>query len=223
MILGYKPVAPKRVVLVLPMIGMALFVILYIVAAIKYPGGSWKFPDAKDFSFWNNYLCDLLDHNAVNGQLNDARYIARTALAFLCGGLLLLWWYLPSLFPEDRITRTIMWISGILALVTTFFLSSGTHDTTVRIAGFFGAIAFINLFIELYRIGLYRLFILGLFCLIIFLINYYIYETGSFIKGLPIIQKITFLSFLCWFTFLNLSMIKKRNDSRKNSNQSLFK
>lgn len=218
MIFGYKPVAPKRVFLILPMIGMVLFVILYLIAATIYPGGSWKFPEATGFSFWNNYLCDLLDYYAINGQLNDARYVARTALGFLCAGLLLLWWYLPSFFPAGHISRTIMWISGILALGTTLFLSSGTHDTTVRIAGFFGLIAFMSLFIELYRIGLYRLFFFGLFCLIIFLVNYYIYETGSFIKGLPIIQKITFISFICWFTILNLAMIKKRRNSKKRSN-----
>ena len=208
--------SPSVSVLKLPLIGMVLFMALYVVSALMYPGGSWNFPEAVGFSFWNNYLCDLLDYYAVNGELNDGRYAARLALGCLCLGLLVLWFYLPSFFPKHGNNRTIMWVSGILALLSTTFLNTGTHDVTVRVAGFFGAIAFLSLYIELYRIGLYRMFFTGLLCLIIFLINYYIYETGAFISGLPIIQKVTFVSFISWFTVLNLAMIKKVRSNEQN-------
>lgn len=216
MIFGYKPGTPKEVILKLPLIGMALFVILYVIAANMYPGGSWNMPGASGFSFWNNYLCDLLDHYAINGQLNDGRYVARAALGFLCGALLVLWFYLPSFFPKNGINLAIMWSAGILALGTTFFLSAGTHDITVRIAGILGVIAFVSLYLELYRIGQSRLFYFGLLCLLIFLINYYIYETGMFIHRLPVIQKITFVCFISWFVILNLLMIKKAKNTRTN-------
>jgi len=202
--MDFKPNTPKPFVLLLPLIGIGLFIFLYIIAAIGYPGGSWAVPNQEGFSFWNNYLCDLLDKYAINGELNSGRYFARFSLAALCSGILLLWINLPRLFSRKSITKSIMWYSGILSLISTLFLTSGTHDITVRIAGFFGVIAFISCFIELYKAGHYKLFTFGVLCLGIFLLNYYIYETGTFIGNLPIIQKITFVSFILWFVFLDI-------------------
>jgi hypothetical protein len=205
----FRPSNPKANILILPLVGMGLFVLLYVIAALQYPGGSWAEPDNSGFSFWNNYLCDLLDYNAINGELNTARYFARIALGILCVSLLVLWYYLPNLFAYRSSNRTIMWASGIMALLVTFFLTSGTHDITVRIAGVFGAIAFITCFIELFKAGHYKLFTFGILCLGIFLVNYYIYETGTFIRMLPIIQKVTFTCFILWFFFLDILFYKK--------------
>lgn len=205
----FKPILPKAYVLLLPVAGMGVFVILYIIAALQYPGGSWAAPHHDGFSFWNNYLCDLLDENAINGELNSARYIARVALGVLCVCLLLLWYYLPNFFTTESKNKSIMWITGIMAFIVTTFLTSGTHDITVRIAGAFGVIAFITCFIELFKAGHYKLFAFGILCLGVFLMNYYIYETGIFIRMLPIIQKITFSCCILWFFFLDMSFYKK--------------
>ncbi len=209
MIFGYRPQLPRSEFLYLPLVGMMAFIVLYVLAAYHYPGGSWRSPDSVGFSFWNNYLCDLLDEYAVNGELNSARFLARGSLASLCAALLLLWFFLPSLFPGRGFNKRIMWISGILALVVTGFLGSGTHDLTVRIAGFFGAIAFISCFVELYRMGYIKLMVYGVICLLIFGANYYIYETGKLIEQLPVIQKVTFVSFIGWFVLLNTLLIRK--------------
>jgi len=188
---------------------MLLFVLFYILAALKYPGGSWIMPQQNGFSFWNNYLCDLLDQNAINGELNTARYFARTSLTVLCLSLVLLWYYLPSLFKGKNFNKNIMWLSGIAALVATSFLSSGAHDRTVRIAGFFAVIAFLTCFVELLKARHIKLFVFGIGCLIIFLVNYYIYETGLYIRLLPVIQKISFICFIIWFIMLDVFFYRK--------------
>ena len=203
------PKAPKPNILLLPLFGMLLFVLFYILAALKYPGGSWIMPQQNGFSFWNNYLCDLLDQNAINGELNTARYFARTSLTVLCLSLVLLWYYLPSLFKGKNFNKNIMWLSGIAALVATSFLSSGAHDRTVRIAGFFAVIAFLTCFVELLKARHIKLFVFGIGCLIIFLVNYYIYETGLYIRLLPVIQKISFICFIIWFIMLDVFFYRK--------------
>ena len=203
------PKAPKPNILLLPLFGILLFVLFYILAALKYPGGSWVMPQQNGFSFWNNYLCDLLDQNAINGELNTARYFARTSLTVLCLSLVLLWYYLPSLFKGKNFNKNIMWLSGIAALVATSFLSSGAHDRTVRIAGFFAVIAFLTCFVELLKARHIKLFVFGIGCLIIFLVNYYIYETGLYIRLLPVIQKITFICFIIWFIMLDVFFYRK--------------
>ena len=194
--------------LLIALLGIGSFVFFYIMAALNYPGGSWVFPNKKGFSFWHNYLCDLLDSYAINGELNTAQFYAIAALGSLCIGLFWLWFYLPRLFETKSFNLKIMKISGLISLIIIFFLASGNHDTIVRIAGFFGVIAFITCSIELFKADYLNLSLLGVLCLVIFLINYYIYETGFFTESLPVIQKITFVVFIIWFISLDVALYR---------------
>lgn len=204
------PFGPQRAFLfLLPIIGIGSFVLFYVVAALHYPGGSWVAPKQSGFSFWNNYLCDLLDIHSINGEPNTARFYAIVALCLLCASLFLLWFYLPRLFENKSTNQSIMRISGLLSLTTIVFLALGNHDKIVRMAGFFGVIAFISCIIELHRAGHTKLFLWGVICLLVFLTNYYIYETGSFIESLPVVQKITFILFIGWFVCLDVVLYRK--------------
>ena len=194
--------------MLLPLVGMGLFVLLYILSAINYPGGSWNFTDYNGFSFWDNYLCDLLDDYAINGELNSARFFARASLGILCISIMFIWLFLPKLFKAKSDNLTVMWLTGLLSLIITLFLASGTHDLIVRIAGVFGVIAIMTCLIELCKIKYYRLLMLGAFCLIVFLANYFIYETEYYLKTLPILQKITFTSFIVWFICLDILLFR---------------
>lgn len=194
--------------LFLPLAGMGLFVVFYIVAARMYPGGSWADPGQEGFSWRHNYLCDLLDTLAVNGQLNPGRYWARTSLGVLCAGLAILWYQLPRLLDAAPGLKRMVRISSVAAFVTTAFLSAGNHDLTVRIAGLFGLVALLSAVVGLWRNGRRGMSVFGMWCLGIFLLNYAIYETGSFIGALPLIQKITFGSFLGWFAWMNVALLR---------------
>lgn len=195
--------------LLLPMGGMGLFILFYIMAAMNYPGGSWIAPDQDGFSFWNNYLCDLLDVYAINGEANSARSYAIIALGFLCTSLFWLWFNLPGLFENKSINQSIMRISGLLSLITIVFLALANHDTVVYVAGFFAVIALISCSIELFKEGRKILLLLGLFCLLVFLINYYIYESRLLISSLPVVQKFTFILFISWFVSLDVALYRR--------------
>jgi hypothetical protein len=188
---------------------MAGFVLLYLVAAYRYPGGSWAYPGQSGFSWRHNYLCDLLDTNAVNGMPNTGRYWARSALGVLCLGLAWLWFYLPGLARGSTGFRTLIRYSGLAAFGTTVFLSAGTHDVTVRIAGVLGLVGMGSLLAGLWTGGHKALSLFGGWCLGIFLLNYAIYETGTFVRALPLIQKVTFVSFLVWFACMDLALLRK--------------
>jgi hypothetical protein len=193
----------------LPLIGIALFVVFYIIAAIYYPGGSYVAQNQSGFSFRNNYLCDLLDNRAINGALNSARTYARIALAMLCFSLIILWYHLPKLFDRKNKSQTIMSGAGILSLTITLFLASGILDIIIRIAGVFGVVALLISLIELYKANYFKLLIFGIICLLLFLTNYYIYETEILIDKLPLIQKVTFLAFINWFILLSIITYRK--------------
>ena len=193
----------------LSLVGIVLFIFFYIIAAINYPGGSDIAQNQTGFSFKNNYLCDLLDNQAINGALNSARIYASIALAILCFSLILLWYHLSKLFDRKNKAQTIMSITGILSLIITLFLASGIHDIIIRIAGVFGVAALLISFIELYKANYYKLLIFGIICLLLFLTNYYIYETEILIDKLPLIQKVTFLSFCNWFVLFSICIYRK--------------
>jgi hypothetical protein len=63
---------------------LALFVLLIVLAARSYSGGTFYDPGAPGFSFWGNYWCDLLESPALSGAPNTVgQQLARAAfLAF---------------------------------------------------------------------------------------------------------------------------------------------
>jgi hypothetical protein len=65
-----------------PLFGTLIYLLLYIVATFFYPGGSQVDKNSFGFSWAQNYWCNLLNENAINGQHNSARPIAIAAMFF---------------------------------------------------------------------------------------------------------------------------------------------
>ncbi|WP_265199010.1 hypothetical protein [Aureitalea sp. L0-47] len=151
----------------------------------------------------------MLDNYAINGKQNTARIYARISLGILCSSILILWLYLPRLFDIKRSVAVLTSAFGVLSMITTGFMVFGGHDVVVRVAGAFGAIALLLTFKQLYDAHYRKLFFLGIFSLILFLANYFIYETGLMIENLPLLQKFTFISCMAWFAILNVMLIRR--------------
>src|SRR5215471_13752953 len=79
-----------------PVFGALLFVVLYIIAADSYPGGSQADKNSVGFSWINNYWCNLLNDNAVNGQHNPAKPVAMAGMLVLCVTLSFFWYIFPQ-------------------------------------------------------------------------------------------------------------------------------
>lgn len=199
----------KQTIALIPVAGMLLFLIFYAIAAKHYPGGSMVSPGHPGFDFKNNYLCDLMDGYAINGAVNSSSVYARIAFGLLCLSLMLLWYLIPKLFGTKRSVQKLMRLSGMLSMVTALFLASGIHDLITRISGFFGILALIVLCMELFKEGFRKLAILGVLSLLMILANFYIYESESALKLLPLLQKITFLSCIIFFFLLNISLYRQ--------------
>ena len=198
-----------RFSIVLSFLSFLLFVVFYVFAALKFPGGTYANPRQKGFSFIENYLCDMLDNFTYLLEDNPAKLYARIALGFLCFGILLFWFHLPKLFEKKTKRTQIMQLSGMAAMLVTVFLQSGNHDLVTFLAGFFGAVAMILSFIELYKSGYKGYMVIGIVCLILILLNYYIYETRHWKEILPLLQKVTTVAGLIWFSALNLKLLRK--------------
>jgi hypothetical protein len=203
----------QKILVIVPFVGLLLFIGFYIIASLQYTGGSFMDPNHSHFSLKNNYLCDLLDTYQIDGKLNQARIFARFAFVFICFSILLIWTLFLKIFLVKSKLQVLMQIMGILSMLVLFFLVLGNHDLIIRIAGFFGTIAHLIALYELYKVGYLKFTIFGVFCLLLFLINYFLYELELVLNLLPIIQKITFILFLSWFAILNSIIYRHLNPS----------
>jgi len=200
---------PNNFHIFFPLIGLCFFVILYIASAFLYPGGNEHDRSAKGFSWQHNYWCDVLEDHAENGKVNTARPVAITAMFILAVSLALFWYHIPKLFNFQSFFNLAVRGCGILSMAVLPFLFTGSHDTVINTAGVLGATATILTLAGLYKIKLYKLFLLGIICIILFLLNNYIYYTKNYLVYLAGIQKITFILFLVWFGCLNILLYKK--------------
>ena len=197
----------NTVQLLIPFAGICLFVLLYLMASFLYPGGSHRFESAKEFSWIHNYWCDLLDIRARNGSPNTARPVAIMASMILCISLIYFWFYFTVIYDSNG--GLVIRYSGILSSLSMMFLFNGPHDLVINLSSTLGLIAITGALLILSRERIYTLFSLGLFCLVLCIINNYIYFTGNFLNSLPVVQKISFFIFLLWFCLLDIQIYKK--------------
>ncbi len=196
--------------ILLPVGGILLFIILYIVSASLYPGETDADKTAKGFSWQHNYWCELLATEAQNGQKNTARPIAITAMIILAISLIIFWYNIPRLFTYKRTGTGVIIYSGIGSMLVMPLLLTCSHDFIINLATLLGCIAIIGLLVNLFRHKMYFPFYMGIFCLLLCGINNYVYYSKDLLSCLPVIQKISFFIFLLWFILLSIKNYKNK-------------
>jgi hypothetical protein len=183
----------------IPVIGMLLFILLYITATFFYPGGSQVDKNSVGFSWANNYWCNLLNENAINGKPNPAKPIAMSAMLLLCCALSFFWWIFPRESGMANPGRRVIQISGIVAMMTACLLCTNlNHDLVTNLASSLGIIATVGTFAGLYKIRWHGLFAFGIVNLLFVVVNNFLYYNKDLITYLPVVQKISFAGFLIW-------------------------
>lgn len=200
-----------------PIFGTLVFVALYIVATLLYPGGSQVDKNALGFSWINNYWCNLLNENAINGQHNPAKPVAMTGMFILCLTLIFFWFLFPRHISVSKNLKLIIQISGTIAMSIAFFLFTNiNHDLVTNLASIFGLIATVGVFVGLYKAKWLKLFTFGLLNILLVVLNNYVYYTKGLIIYLPVIQKISFAAFLIWICCIDINLFRM---AEKNSHQ----
>jgi hypothetical protein len=186
-----------------------MFVLLYIIAAVVYPGGNQFNQNSKGFSVLHNYWCDLLNIKAQNGEANTSRPYAIAATIIVCASLVFFWYYVSKAFPVSAMFRSAILIPGITSMLVAMFIVTGYHDEAIAYSGFLGGVAFMATFYAIYKAKLYKVFGLGILCLVLGAITFGIYKTRTGLVILPMIQKTTLLLCLLWITIINMKMKKQ--------------
>ena len=189
----------KNMVVLTPVLGTLIFVTLYVVATVLYPGGSQTDKNSVGFSWVNNYWCNLLYDTAINGQTNAAKPIALTGMFILCFTLSFFWYLFPKQINTGKNLKLTIQVSGMLAMAVAFLLFTQlNHDLVTNLASSLGAIATTGTFIGLYKSKLFVLFRFGLLNILLVGLNNLCYYNNGLIVYLPVIQKISFATFLFW-------------------------
>jgi hypothetical protein len=193
----------------LPLFGSVLFILLYIIATLYYPGGTYLNNGSQGFSWTQNYWCNLLSEKAINGQPNPARPIALTAMAVLGLTLGFFWYEFPRWAKFKTKERYIVQTSGFLSMVIGLFVITSIHDTIINVAGVFGLVALTGTLIGLWKLGWRGLFYMGIVVVGLIGLNNLLYYQKNLMYYLAVVQKITFLYFLLWVCSINISWFDK--------------
>ncbi len=198
----------NRTILLLPVAGVIIFILLYWLATLYYPGGSQADHQEPGFSWKDNYWCNLLDKTAINGSDNAGRPFALAGMLVLVVSLSIFFLAVP--FNVDIPTRLKRMISfaGLASMVSVLFLQAGSHDFILNMAGVFGFVAFGGMVSILLRMKWYGLAIWGFINLFLVALNNLLYYNEGWIGLLPIVQKITFLCFLIWISSICLRVYR---------------
>jgi hypothetical protein len=197
---------PKKTWILIPLIGNVLFIISYIIAAAHYPGGSNADKASLGYNWTENYWCNLLDEKAINGETNTAQPVAITAMIILCISLSFFWILFPILAQLKKSYKILIQIAGIISMITAFLLLTNVdHDIAVNTSSSFGFIAMAATIVSLRQLKWNKLFLFGLLNVFLIALNNYLYHSGH-MDHLPVVQKFSFLSFLVWFSLVDLKI-----------------
>ena len=199
----------KDFLILLPTFGILIFVGLFVYATSLYPGGSQWDINSVGFDWKNNFWCNLMLENALNGQENPARPIAILAMIILCSSVTLSYFYFATFFEKNRIWNMIIKISGTLAMLSAVFIFTTYHDIMTILLSVFGTLGIIGIIRTLHNNNMTFFKISGIVCMILAGMNNLFYYSENLIEYLPIIQKITFILVLAWIVGLNLKMKNK--------------
>jgi len=161
------------------------------------------------YSWTNNYWCNLLNEKAINGQANTARPVAVPAMFILGLSLSSFWILFPTLTQLKKYHRLLIQVTGTVCMLTSFLLlTSIDHDLTINTSSAFGLIAMLGTLIALYQLNWKWLFAIGFLDLLLVALNNYLYHSNEMLY-LPVVQKLSFLSFLVWFSFIGINLYQR--------------
>lgn len=192
----------------LPVLGIFIFFTLYFYSSTLYPGGSQANVDSVGFDWVHNYWCDLMNEDGMNKIPNPASPFAISAMVILCLSLMVFFIRFANKFVTEKVWKNIIRICGTLSMILAILTFTRFHGIMIALSSLFGLFALIGIIKEVYTSDYLYLKLGGLLCIILLVLNNYIYYSRNWVEALPLLQKITFAIVLLWIMSLNFKMMK---------------
>lgn len=132
---------------------LAAFVVLLGSSMLCYPGGDCFDASGTHYRFWQNFLCDLLLVQAMNGQpnLGGSLFATLAACLLMVFGLIPLWWRTRTWRGLTRATGLLSTAFSMLMCAQVIFDLPITHALITLLFGGFGVLASFAVFVDLRR------------------------------------------------------------------------
>lgn len=189
---------------------MGVYLIVFTIAAIDYPGGSENHFVAEGYSFFHNFLCDVMNPVTQGGIVNNARGLAIVAHLILSITMISFFYILPEIFDRTNLKTKMIRGFGVLSMTVFIFMFTSYHDSIVTWTAILGTFALVPFFIELARYNNKHLKQLAYLCYALSIVVFFIFETKIGFYYLPFLQKITFGFDAWWVIWVCLIVIKKQ-------------
>ena len=194
----------KGIVKFLPTIGILLFIGIYIYASKLYPGGSQADLNSVGFDWSNNYWCNLMLDNGLNGDKNKAQPVAIAGIIILCTSMIIFFFQFANHFEKHRIWKMMIKISGTLAILSAPFIFSEYHDIMTTVLSISGTAVIIGMIRALHHNQLTFMKVMGICCILIIGLNNFFYYSDDLFQYGPLVQKGAFILILSWTIGLNI-------------------
>ncbi len=191
---------------------MGLYLIVFTIAAVDYPGGSINQSAADGYSFFHNFLCDVMNPVTQGGKANDARALAIVAHVILSITMISFFYILPEIFNRTNRNTKLIRGFGVLTMTVFIFMYTSYHDSIVTLTAVLGTVALIPFFIELAHYKNKGLKQLAYLCYILSVVVFFIFTTKIGFYYLPFLQKITFGVDAWWVIWVSLIVLRKEKE-----------
>jgi len=191
------------------LLGIIISIFLLVIATLYYPGGSQFDKTSIGYDWKNNYISNLFGEKAVNGSDNASRFWAIGGMMFLSTTFAIFFIEFSKKIPAKGAAQVIKYF-GAGAMLFTFLIATPLHDKMITIASTMTLISifYITVFVLKSRLHLFKFLCVA--CLLVFYCSLYIYYSGTYLKFLPIMQKVTFGSTI--ILILGLEYFTKNED-----------
>lgn len=173
------------------LLGIVISILLLVIATLNYPGGSQSDPTSIGYNWKNNYISNLFSEKAVNGSDNASRFWAIAGMMLLSVTFAIFFIQFSKKIPAKGAAKVIKYF-GTGAMLFTFLIATPLHDKMITIASTMTLISIFYITVFVFKSRLHLFKFLCVACLLVFYCSLYLYYSGTLLKFLPILQKVTF-------------------------------
>ena len=182
-----------------PLVGISLSIVLFVLAAAVYPGGTLAAPDFVGYDWRQHAISTMFPAEALNGQPNPARYYAIPAALLFCSSMSVVFWSISRKTTANLVRKAIE-IGGIGSMVYGLIaVTTRMHDLLVTIGLGFYIVAALAVLFMLFSLRQTKLFVLGMLSFTLKLGTAVIYYGNVFYSLLAAAQKFSFAASIVWF------------------------
>lgn len=170
---------------------MLISLVLILIAASLYPGGSLLDPNSVGFVWSKNFFSNLFQETAINGAANPGRVWALVGMAFQSFADGLFFIRMSKVITEKQATLVLR-VVGFTNIVFNFMIATPFHDAMVTISSTLSLLGLFYITVFILRSKLPVLKVCCVVCVLIFYYTLFLYGTGDWTL-LAIMQKVALI------------------------------